>query len=299
MNLKMQERTIERVFQKAYDRYLKENPNDRGVDIDEVLDDVLDRIDPQCHLDENLHYLQDEYSWLFPEELDNDYQWEEYQSEIQSSYLETISMPFYHCHDCDGKFQTTRKDEMLAHYANEHDLKMIHFEPRNPYDMNYIILNKLVNTFSESKNKKYIKISNMELHKDLVCSLGFELNDKDAPKSSRPYFIMNQLGLLTRQPRQRERLGRDSKGCRIFYINIQDLREVVNDSDFDDLKVKLGILDEDELLPKITIEKTSSSTSQEKSDDETGNGDTGGLHDEEEKPFEIKPEDAFEDPFMI
>jgi hypothetical protein len=201
---------------------------------------------------------------------------------LKDELLESLKYPIYQCNRIGCGFKTESKKEMIQHYVNKHGLPLRDFPNEHPYDFEHIILSYLVQCFEfKGGTGKYIKVSNMILWSNLCSQLHIKKSDKDAPSKGKPRHILNQLGLLTRGIREKKRMGYNSKGNRVYYINIKDLERAVNNTDFYDLQIKLGLLDsliDDEVfIESVTEDKTTSSPSESNHQEADNTGDTGGF----------------------
>jgi hypothetical protein len=165
---------------------------------------------------------------------------------------------------------------------------MIEFIPKDPYDINYIILSALVerylHEYKEHPGRKYFRISNEELYVGLLSTLGFKTGDKDAPSNQAPHHTLKSLGMLEKKSKENGRMGWNSKGNRVFHIIITDLERVVMESEFYDLQIKLGQIDFEKVINKLVIKplekKPSSPSSSNNEVKDKSTGDTGGLDDD-------------------
>ena len=129
---------------------------------------------------------------------------------------------------------------MVAHFKDRHDFdgnEIVFASQDNP---EYIILNRIIDASKKNRGRKYIVISNMELWTTLLDKLGYEPGEEFAPSNQAPNKILKKLGLLERKKRQKERKSRDKTGGRIFLIYLPDLIEVIEKSEFADLKIKFS-----------------------------------------------------------
>ena len=154
---------------------------------------------------------------------------------LKNKLLESIKS-YYKCTIC--KLEYSKKEDMVAHFKGAHDFDgtEIVFGCRD--NIEYIVLNKLLDASKKNRSRKYIDISNMEIWTTLLDKLGYESGEEFAPSNQAPNKILKKLGLLKRKKGQRKRISRDKTGKRIFRIYLPDLIEVIEKSEFDDLKIK-------------------------------------------------------------
>jgi len=154
---------------------------------------------------------------------------------IKEKLLESLK-PIYRCRICDLTFGD--KQDMVNHFTEEHDFDSTGnvFSSRDNPD--YIILDMLIGVSKKNKNRRYVDISSRELWMELLDKLDYNPDDKFAPSTQAPYWALKKLGLLDRHKGQRERKYRDGAGMRVFRIYVPQLQNVIENSEFDDLKMK-------------------------------------------------------------
>jgi hypothetical protein len=154
---------------------------------------------------------------------------------LKNKLLESIN-PHYKCTIC--KLEYSKKEDMVAHFKDAHDFDGNEIVSASQDSQEYIILNRIIEFSKKNKRRKYVDISNMELWTTLLDKLGYEPGEEFAPSNQAPNKILKKLGLLERKKGQRDRISRDNSGKRIFMIYVHDLVEVIEKSEFDDLKIK-------------------------------------------------------------
>lgn len=161
------------------------------------------------------------------------------QDETYLNLVESISTTWYQCCECNN-YITQFKNEMITHFKKKHnaDYSNIKLDPY-PYEneMDYLILKKLVETYESQTKNKFICISNQ-----ILCeTLGAGVNNQ------KPRRILEDLGLLTKEKYQRKwNISYDTDGKRIYYVSINRLKDVVFSTIYDDLKIRLGLLNKKE-----------------------------------------------------
>lgn len=291
MNLNLQKVTLTKMMD-------KDGTEDRGFDPGACLDEV----DPELTLSENIAHFYDR-GFLKNQEVDVDAQFDLEMRQEQESLKNNLIIsfePVYLCYECAHSNKEVffrDRAELVKHYVNDHDLRMLEFIPKYPYDFDYIILSALVERyFTELKHHprhKYFKISSEELHKKLLNKLGFEKGEKDAPSNQTPSHALKRLGLLEKKSKEKNRLGWNSKGNRVYHINIVDLEKAVMESEFDDLKLKLGQVDFDDFYVRV---EPSSSSSGKNEDVDSSTGGSGGT---DYDISDLKPKDGLDDEWDI
>lgn len=241
MNAGLQQHVLKKVVVKN----LKEHGYTQH-EIDPILEetDFEALIDPSLTLGENidgffrLGILKAPY--LSDEEISS--QEYEYAHELELKLANSISKPYYKCEVEGCEFSTKLKNLMVDHYFEEHDLESDFILPANPDDMTYIVLEKLVDLAlsTDFRRKRYVPVSNKALHELLLHRLGFEEDDKYAPSNQKPRQILDALGLLEMEKYQRiNTIGFDNKSRRIYNINKNKIRSVVEGSIYKGLVLKI------------------------------------------------------------
>lgn len=234
-------------FQKAHiERMLRKSWKNTDIDIDSLCDEALEQIDGNLSLSENITYCRQKgYFHQSDEEVEKEYK-REYEPKLEnlkSDLLKSFS-PVYRCFRCETIFESRPK--LVEHFFKEHGPVKV-FPPKEPYSFDYIILKALVDRFVAVNKKypraKYFMITCAELYNILLNSLGFKEGDQYAPSNQTPTHVLKRLGLLIKGKREKNRIGWNEKGNRVYHININDLERVVFESEFDDLKLILGQID--------------------------------------------------------
>ena len=239
MNVGLQKRILKKVIEKnCRERRLPQE------NIDEILESAWeDHIDDEMELPENIGNLYERgilKKVISPYDLEEEKK--ERLGELKYKLIESIAHPYYHCQVDGCNFQTILKDDMAKHFQEKHELDDSRIPPINPYDMDYIILDELVNIAldKEHKNKKNFTISNQHLWMKLIKKLGYDEHDTTAPSNQKPRQILEKLGLLGKHKYQRKnKLGYNKHSQRVYHLNVQQLKDAIYESEFDDLKDKL------------------------------------------------------------
>ena len=114
-------------------------------------------------------------------------------------------------------------------------------------EIDYIVLKKLVDLAvnKENKYKQYIKVPNFDLHEQLEYKLDCKISNQ------KPRKVLDNYNLLARYKNQKQScLGFDKDARRIYHINKARLDEAVEDTQYDDLKIKLALIDEKRFIIK-------------------------------------------------
>jgi hypothetical protein len=264
--------------------------NDDINDPDDVLDDAWDSIDPETSLSSNIKEIKKlGYIHKSDKEIEKENRRENEQArqEVESLFLNSLT-PIYLCNACEKENIFQSKIELVKHFWEEHG-KVVALKPKEPYNFDYIILKALVDKYVEIHKKyvssKYFTITCKELHNNLLWTLGFNEGDEYAPSNQTPTHILKHLGLLNKNSnREKNRMSRTSKG-RIYHINIYDLEQVVDKTEFHDLRLILGTLDSKTVIqsieepPKPTIDEDEDED-KDKEIPSVTNGGYGGLDDD-------------------
>lgn len=266
----------------ALQRYIIEKMVRKQGGDDGDVDSCLDNLDPEFSLTDN---IESSIGWslLKPKEeneleikrkMNKDF------SELKNELITSITIPYYHCnHDkCDFIVQST--EEMIQHFQDKHNFKgHIVANPLYKYDIEYIILSKLVDHYEKGKSKRYIRISNKELFQTILSDLGFQGDDKNAPSNQTPRHALNRLGILGVSKNQKlKTLSYNESGNRVYNISTNRLKEGINNTEYDDLKFRCGLIKNNlRLKPKPVNIKPFSSLSSNVEDeaDETWENDWG------------------------
>jgi hypothetical protein len=290
-NLNFQKAVITRLIHQSW----KEVDN---VDVDAMIDEAMDGIEPRCSLSSNIKEMED-YGLINTskkEEKERKHEDEHAYEEVKGQFLNSLT-PVYICDACKGIFQGKlefgehifqSRVELVKHFWKEHG-KVVALKPKEPYNLDYIILKALVDKYVEIHKKyvssKYFTITCKELHNNLLWTLGFNEDDEYAPSNQTPTHILKHLGLLNKNnKREKNIMSRTSKG-RIYHINIYDLEQVVDRTEFHDLKLILGTLDSKAVIqsveepPKPTIDEDENED-KDKEIPSVTNGGNGGLDDD-------------------
>jgi hypothetical protein len=201
-------------------------------------------IDEQLHLNENIQALEDQ--GIIPKDRtpkkiekelkEMEKQYEDYYKSLKSNLVTALTHPYYVCPICE--YQTDCTSKMIQHFHDVHSLKEMPFitSKKDKQTPSYVILSHFVYLFSRTK-KKTIKVSNKELYKCLKAELEIELSNQ---------LPAHTLKLL----RFRRYKDYDKTGARIYIITLRQLKEIVNKTNFDDLKYRLGLIDENKIIIK-------------------------------------------------
>jgi len=209
-------------------------------------------------------------------------EFDDYVSELQGDLVESLDTPYYHCVQCCHEFQTTSKKDMIQHYIDHHNLPVdfLDLPPTDPYDTEYIVLRHIIESMEVKKffkgRSKYFTVSNMALWSNLCEKLNINPSDSNAPSKQMPRNILNRSGLLKREGREKKRLGYNSKGNRVYHINISDVDRAISKTNFVDLKIRLGLLD----TATLGFDEPTSPTSEKNEDGDKSTGDTGKFFDD-------------------
>jgi hypothetical protein len=162
---------------------------------------------------------------------------------LEEQYHES-AVPRYIC-SIDGTV-FRRLNDLTDYFRTRYDFDAETIIPRNPFDMNYIVLNTLIDVFSskEYRKRKYFKVSCRFLWKELVRKLGFSEDDKAAPSNQTPYWILNNLGLLDKHKHIKRRKTFDKHSRSVYQLSVPEVKDVIIQSNFTDLKVKIGKVDD-------------------------------------------------------
>jgi hypothetical protein len=220
---------------------------------------ALDYVDPKNTLHENIDRMY-ENGFLThecevdPAEADEiiDQEAKEHIEEVSNSLYKSIYLKFYHCFECeevlhlDKVFQCETREEMIKHYITEHDFPVAFLEllPSDPYNPEYIILKHIIELMENHKGRsKYFTVSNMELWSNLCEKLNINPSDTNAPSKQLPRNILKKTGLLQVGVGEKTRVGYNSKGNRVYHINITDVDRAISKTNYGDLLIRLGLLD--------------------------------------------------------
>ena len=157
--------------------------------------------------------------------------------DLKSELICTLDYPEYVCAICE--YRTLHSSEMIQHFHKEHSLKEMPFitSKEDRQTPSYIILSELVNRSKFANAKKFLRVSNKELHSQLKELINDNISNQT------PAHTLKKLGF-------KKYCKHDKTGARIYYISIYQLKKIVSKTTFDDLKYRLGLIDENRIVPK-------------------------------------------------
>ena len=193
--------------------------------IDDLVDEALEQVDGEKHLSENLTYLRQnkyfrEAEAEIQERAEKDV--ENHQEQLKDELIKSL-FPVYQCRHCQTIFEN---QQSLVEHFKEHGVVDIH-PPTEPC-VEYVLLKHLVEVAVKIPRAKHFTITCAELHAVL-------LRQFDNLSNQTPTHTLKHLGLF----KGRSKMAWDGNGNRIYRIHINDLKQVVRESEFDDLKLAL------------------------------------------------------------
>jgi len=162
-------------------------------------------------------------------------------------FIQSLKSQYYVCPECikyEEFYYTPFQQDMVNHFNTDHydgEDFIIKEKIEPSSDMEYIILSKLirVSKSKEFRRRKYFTISNIKLYNELI-------KESDLPFSNqKPRKILDELGLLIPYDNQRTKpvVSHPKTRTRMYNINADRLKEVVSNTKYDDLKIKLALRD--------------------------------------------------------
>lgn len=169
-----------------------------------------------------------------------DRRFRDWADEFHGLFVDSMTMPYYVCSECLEKceppYMTYSTKEMREHWEREHHLPE-HFEVNEScIELDFLLLSELILILERIKPKPttYFSVSSKKLWESMKERSG----DTSVP-SQMPTRILNKYYLLDRKPRERKRSWRDAKGRRCYSIKIDDLKDVIEDTEYDSLKIAI------------------------------------------------------------
>lgn len=207
------------------------------------------------------------------------YYWDHYEDFIDSDYIDSMTIPFYHCFYCDqhGKeYVTDNPIDMKNHFEEEHhcDVDGITLDEEKTTNEEHIILESIMEFIEMIRPKptNYFIVTNKRLHHSLEKNLGEPVHER------KPHMVLKNLGLLNRKPREKERLGFNKHGRRVYHLKIPQLKEVIANSEYWDLKIRYSLYTSRQWLSILSDNNPEENTTTEATEDKHTGTDIDDIY---------------------
>jgi len=189
----------------------------------------------------------------------------EYEERVEESLILSLSNPRYDCRLCD--YYIWSKKEIIEHYRKEHQFNRILPNHKDKFEPEYIILKKIIEKCIYQRSR-YFQVTNKELYLEVLKKLG----ENASFKENQVRYILDKYKLTLRGKREKKRIKYAKGGARAYNINVSDLKNAVFESEFDDLKIKLGLITHKDLIPLTEKKQKSKNNDEEVEESETLRG---------------------------